>query len=128
LQHRRKMIDEQPTNGEAPKPLRLQFSLRSLLIATAVIAVDLAIVARAGPAAVLGLIAALTSLTLGIGGMLIAAVIERRSRLDDQPRRGPRISLLMMGTCSIWLFMLSALAVIGLTVIATIPSLFGGTK
>ncbi len=99
-----------------------------MLIATAVIAVDLAIVARAGPAAVLGLIAALTSLTLGIGGMLIAAVIERRSRLDGQPRRGPRISLLMMGTCSVWLFMLSALAVIGLTVIATIPSLFGGAK
>src|SRR5690349_4622489 len=85
------MEKDRSTNREAHRPLKLlHFSLRSLFIATAVVAADLAIVAEAGPPAVLGLVAALTVLALGIGGMLISEVLSKADLF--QLIRGDRCS------------------------------------
>jgi hypothetical protein len=115
------MQNDRLTNDSAQKPLKLQFSLRSLLIATAIVAADLAIVAQAGPTAVLGLMASLTSLALGVGGMLIVEAVDR-ARPTNRSQR-PHLWQLIVASCSVWLFMMGALGVIALNVLAVFPSI-----
>jgi hypothetical protein len=115
------MQDDRSSNDDARRPFKLQFSLRSLLIATAVLAADLGIVGQAGPAVVLGLVGALTTLTLGIGGMILSEAISRADRSGDGRGRVGGFGRIVIGYCAIWLFILGGVGIIAMNLLAAFP-------
>jgi hypothetical protein len=105
-----------------------QFRLRTLLIVTAIIAADSGILAHVGSAnVVLWLGVALASLSAGIGGILLTeAARSRRAdaiRTSVRPRgtlldRITSIGTMLMGACSVWWFMVGAVLLISLNLLA----------
>jgi hypothetical protein len=113
---------------QPPQPIRFQFSVRTVMIATAIVAVDSALVARAGSVAMIWLVIALAALSLGTGGAVLCEAIfhsrhnSQSTLLDQFVRAGAG----MMGACSAMLLVLGIVTMFWINLITLLSPLFNG--
>ena len=108
------------------EPTRFQFSVRTVMIATAIVAVDSAFIAHAGSVAMIWLVIALAALSLGAGGTILCEAIfhSRHNSQDALFDQFVRAGAGMMGACSAMLLALGIVAMFSINLIALLSPLF----